>query len=1379
MRKSSRFNFKTIIYTTLFTLFVSFVMPSQHIITNAKVNQVTEELMNFHEPTIQEPSGDLGQPQTVLGTLVNNLDQQYQQLESNQKQNDIVQLRKTIHEMNQTIHQAKKELVDEWKSHEKTLKKAGSTKGIQRLKDTKNIVDSQFVKLEETIGILNQLAKDENSGQSLNSTNWEEALSNLKEQIAPEKPYEILGNELPHRPFNLEPEEVILGQESGTHSSQTTDIEIAYIEAVEPTDADVQETIETKWTEQIEAVAEELGKNPLEIYEFVRHTVTFEPYYGSRKGALGTLEERSGNDIDQASLLISLLRYHDIPARYAHGTIEVPIERAMKWVGAETPEAAARILASLGTPVSSLIKGGKISAIQVEHVWVEAYVPYDEYRGIGEQSGTSTWVPLDPSFVQQEYAEGLNLEDQIDVDIESILDEIHNNSERSADLLTTTNIPTNLLEEELESQYTKLQSYLEGNVGESSTITDIIGGWKVTEEHLGVIPLSLPYTTVEEYGVFSQIPESLAETVNFQIKGASPFSLNWTGSPQFDYTKRAAELFGKRITLSYQPATTEDREIIKAYGGIFQTPVHLIKLIPVLTIDGEVVAEGEPVGAGFRQSFDITLSAPRIGSEVANNTVTAGGFYSTGLDYGSVSESQLQSLEERMTALKETSNHANMYTDEVMGEFLHGVVQAYLAQVDLTQEYIGQQFNVNSTRLLGETTTGYEPQVKYFFMSPVEMGEGNLFVDVNRNVVAVNSRNNDQENKQPFMIAGGVLGSALEHRIFEQLLGTPSVSTIKIFEEANARGILSYTINSGNMDEIMPRLNVSQTVKNDIRNAVRNGNIVTIPEEEIRYFDWKGSAYLVLDPDTGSAAYRIAGGINGGSTGIPVELATLITAIDALSMLYSSLVLLAGGPLAVIGGIILLAITVYFIATLIHLSYQYYVLGDESAGDAIITEAIWSLVGAGGGFALSKLPRLLSHLSTLMDNIKRFGDAAAGGFATRLATNGYSDDFIYNFIKNNGSKNLHVTENLLKQLDEAGISKDFINHASHLDNQGLNSLLDLVNKGYDEAQLTRLMGDGFKLDDILFFANRNIDPSDYSIYGITSRTEATWVKRFIQDKGFTPDHVKMLVDKNVSPSEFNRLRLNNPSQIDHFVEALEAGVHRSGNFGPSYQENLSSLLSKHNISIGDYNRLSRTTISRLTDAEIDTLFKLRLDVDFPTPSTIMQKVITPSSFDNYINGKYKIRGFVARAQDVNHLNTPEEIVDGLALHYRVGDNGEKAFTYSDYSVGIIRYPADHTDIIKIPLGGNTSADVTRAERILNDIDSADMNKIEIHKSDRPFTGNGITLSDNHRIVEFKYADGSQVDIPPNGAEMYEFTRTGHKILIAVFNRAELKWVKAY
>ena len=61
------------------------------------------------------------------------------------------------------------------------------------------------------------------------------------------------------------------------------------------------------------------------LFNFVRDEIGYESYRGSLRGARGTLWSMAGNALDQASLLIALLRVSGIPAQYAQGTITDPL----------------------------------------------------------------------------------------------------------------------------------------------------------------------------------------------------------------------------------------------------------------------------------------------------------------------------------------------------------------------------------------------------------------------------------------------------------------------------------------------------------------------------------------------------------------------------------------------------------------------------------------------------------------------------------------------------------------------------------------------------------------------------------------------------------------------------------------------------------------------------------------------------------------------------------------------------------------------------------------------------------------------------------------------------------------------------------------------
>ena len=55
------------------------------------------------------------------------------------------------------------------------------------------------------------------------------------------------------------------------------------------------------------------------LYNFVKSSIEYEFYSGTKYKASGTMSKRKGNCCDQANLLVSLCRISGIPAKYAHG----------------------------------------------------------------------------------------------------------------------------------------------------------------------------------------------------------------------------------------------------------------------------------------------------------------------------------------------------------------------------------------------------------------------------------------------------------------------------------------------------------------------------------------------------------------------------------------------------------------------------------------------------------------------------------------------------------------------------------------------------------------------------------------------------------------------------------------------------------------------------------------------------------------------------------------------------------------------------------------------------------------------------------------------------------------------------------------------------
>ena len=345
---------------------------------------------------------------------------------------------------------------------------------------------------------------------------------------------------------------------------------------------------------------------PIEVYEWVRNTIRPEFYHGRMKGPVEAFRERSGNDADTAGVLVEMLRAKGVPARYVRAVVEVPAPVLVAVTGTADVTQALRVLARAGIPHQPVAGPAGPTAVRLHRVFVEALVPYANYRGAVVDNQGSVWLPLDASFKAMAPAVGRDVV-AMGFDPRQAFDAYLGAAQAATPLEFVRGRVTELL-----------ATHLPG-----TTYPEVLNHRTFGSERLGLLPSTLPYKVVSVAGVGYEVDEDLRQRLRVVGEDAEGVFL--------DASVDTADLLGRRVTIGYRPETEDDRRIVDAYGGLHLTPPYLIKVVPALKIGGVPVATGSRgVGMAVRYELRITLATPG-GTEEVVNRVQAGNLLALGL----------------------------------------------------------------------------------------------------------------------------------------------------------------------------------------------------------------------------------------------------------------------------------------------------------------------------------------------------------------------------------------------------------------------------------------------------------------------------------------------------------------------------------------------------------------------------------------------------------------------------------------------------------------------------------------------------------------------------------------------------------------------------
>jgi RHS repeat-associated protein len=657
-----------------------------------------------------------------------------------------------------------------------------------------------------------------------------------------DKPVRILRNNLPYR------------QSETTRRYPTTTVSIvpSYQSSQTPTSEDLNTSDEAPLSEIILKKAEALEHDYIKIYDFVHNQIKTEWYVGASKGAEGTLLQMSGNDVDQASLLIALFRASGLASRYVHGIIELPYETVNASLGLTNSAQAVEVLNAAGVAYSSVIRGGKIAAFELEYTWVSAYIPYNNYRGAVVDRSGEQWLPLMPSIKAYEIEPARNILEKAGLNVDSSI------SNYLASLQTAS-LKTQLIE--------SISYYLAGNPSEAP-LEEQLGSITIAPSEIGLIPNTLPVVVIAVINEESELSSMYQQKIRFITRN----SLGDNDQILMDRTIAMSQVVNRRLTLSYMPASIDDHNLTNLYGGLDLVPSYLINLRPELKLNGKKLftAEGE-IGAGINHRFDVEIITP-AGTQTLKHTLLSGSYHALSIATGENTFAEVEN-DPADTEYLGARILANLGQEYNKAWTQSEVEIAKLLNVAVVKPF--PSLNIVSNDLKVETVLGEPQQLKWQavtldagFRMAHSIGRVEVATSDSTPEVIAQNKLIAQQNAKDFIRLTALEGSTLEHEIFEDLFKVDSVSADKGIQTARSLGQTVFTINLDNSSALISQLEQPTNVIEDIQSWVSKGFQVTVPQSSININSWSGSVWIVEDLESGDSGYFIGGGLAGGSTTI-------------------------------------------------------------------------------------------------------------------------------------------------------------------------------------------------------------------------------------------------------------------------------------------------------------------------------------------------------------------------------------------------------------------------------------------------------------------------------------------------------------------------------
>ena len=564
---------------------------------------------------------------------------------------------------------------------------------------------------------------------------------------------------------------------------------------------------ETDITPEIQELARGLRNDPKLIYEFVRNSIDYIPIYGSLKGATMTLLDRKGNDFDQASLMIALLRASGYTANYIYGRIHLDAGQVTNWLGIDDDiNVLGDLLGSAAIPADLYISGtDNIDFVKMDHVWVKVSIGETDYV-------------FDPSFKTYSYLSGIDLAFALGYDRTTFLNSAKSGMTEDPNYvkdINRANLRSNL------TTYTgNLISYINSTIPHAG-MDDVVGGRKIVTERDQSFQTTLPHEISRSFE-WEDIPLSYQTTLRIQHLG-------------IDVTLPTSEFYGKRLTILY------------TYDGSYH---------PTLALDGYIIAQGDPTySAGYYPCY-LTVDHPYAGS---NGTYCdesgivwpmTGYMYYISTGWG---ETGRKIIEKHRRTLEEfISQGYSSNSEAVLGETLAMIGLSWMAET-------------SRAAVLGDRIS------KTITIMHHELGvvgqQDSPFMDMPMSITSIISASGDSDSSHGRWYARSGIDSAFEWGAIDQMQPISAVSTIKLLDIASEQGNKIFDADNitNYQDHVRPNLiGYTPYRLSTVESYINAGYRLILPEHgDLEDGSYTGLGFIAISP-SGGMAHIIAGGLSGG-----------------------------------------------------------------------------------------------------------------------------------------------------------------------------------------------------------------------------------------------------------------------------------------------------------------------------------------------------------------------------------------------------------------------------------------------------------------------------------------------------------------------------------